>query len=75
MLAGYRAASDFEIESWAWMLRRSVRLAGVRLVQTMIEQGHVSDDELQKAETRLMPWCVRFLTSAPAIAAELAHAS
>jgi len=75
MLAGYRAASDFEIESWAWMLQRSVRLAGVRLVQTMIEQGHVSDDELQKAETRLMPWCVRFLTSAPAIAAELARAS
>ena len=74
MLEGYRAAARLALASWVPLLQRSVRLAGVRMVQTMIEQGHVSDEELSRAEAALIPWSVRFLTHAPAIGFWLANA-
>lgn len=64
ILAGYRAASRLAAPSWASLLESSVRLAGVRLIQTIIEHGHASGQDLHHAEAVLLPWAIRFLEGA-----------
>lgn len=73
VLAGYRERANLEAGPWRELLRRSVRLAAVRLVQALVEHGHGSGDTLPSAEAALMPWVASWLAGAPAIGAALAE--
>ena len=73
VLAGYRDRANPEAGPWRELLRRSVRLAAVRLVQALVEHGHGSGDDLPSAEAALMPWVTDWLARAPAIGAALAE--
>ncbi len=75
MLAGYHAASRATRSDWVPLVERSIRLAGVRLVQTMIEHGHGSEEDFRLAEGALMPWTLRFLAEARSFGLELAEAA
>lgn len=75
LLSGYLTSSSLDTFSWASLIERSVRMAGVRLVQTIIEHGYTSPDELQMAEARLAPWMILFLTRTQDVAGRLVNAS
>lgn len=70
-LGGYRAIAPEH--AWPDLAARSVALAGVRLVQTLVEYGHQGADHLAAIEPLLLPWAVELLRAPPAIVAELAH--
>lgn len=52
-------------DAWNALLGRSVLLAGIRLVQTVIEHGHSSVADLLQAERLLLPAISGFLGRAP----------
>jgi hypothetical protein len=62
-------AADAE---WRWLLERSVRLAAVRIVQTLVEQAQVYPDALPRSEPALIPIAAAMLDRAPVIATALA---
>lgn len=71
LLAGYREAACLSETEWDQRLERSVRLAGVRLLQTLLEIGHFSTDGLTQGEAVLLPWTRYLLQQAEAFAGEL----
>ena len=76
ILAGYRAAArPFPTSVWAEFVEQSVQLAGMRLVQSIIEHGHASSQDLQRAEAALLPSSLRFLLQSRAVGRGLARAS
>jgi hypothetical protein len=69
-LGGYRALAT--AASWPELLQRSVWLAGVRLVQSLVEYGQLGRELLAAQEPVLLPWAAHLLAGAPEIVAELA---
>ena len=70
-LGGYRASAAPAPGRWSDLVERSVRLAGLRLVQALIECGHQGAELLAAMEPALLPWAVELLGGSPAIASEL----
>lgn len=70
-LAGYRAAAG--ARDWQPLIERSVVLAGVRLVQTLVEHAHQGAGWLAATEPVLLPWAAALLAAPDAIVAELAR--
>lgn len=54
--AGYRAALPLQELEWAALLQRTVRLAGLRLVQTVLEMGFFSEESMEQGAALLLPW-------------------
>jgi len=73
LLAGYAAVAQSTSEEWTQLLTRSVRLAGVRLVQTILEHGHVSPAEIDTVATSLLPWSQQFMGAPALTASALSH--
>lgn len=73
-LGGYRTAAALPEEEWTRLVRRSVALAGVRLVQALVEYGHQGAAFLAPIEPVLLPWAATLLGAPHAIVSELAHA-
>jgi Ser/Thr protein kinase RdoA (MazF antagonist) len=71
LLAGYRESAGLSEAEWVQRLERSARLAGVRLLQTVLEMGHLSADDLAQGEAVLLPWTRYLLQQAQAFATEL----
>ena len=69
-LGGYRVEAT--PPGWLDLLERAVRLAGVRLVQSLVEYGHVSREFLAAQEPLLLPWAIHMLAGAPEMVSELA---
>lgn len=67
-LSAYRAEIRPTPDVWLALLERSVRFAGIRLVQTVIEHGHGSGGGLFQAEYLLLPAIHAFLGRAPLFA-------
>jgi Ser/Thr protein kinase RdoA (MazF antagonist) len=72
-LAAYRAEARLDDIRWQRLLARSARLAAVRLVQSVIEQGHESHQLLWAAESALVPWALYLLREGPAVGLDLAR--
>jgi aminoglycoside phosphotransferase (APT) family kinase protein len=70
-LRGYFDGLQPDTRTWTALLERSVRLAGVRLVQTTVEYAHTGAAEAAKAEGVLMPWSNWLLTHTQAGAVDL----
>lgn len=70
-LAGYRAVLPLPEREWAALLQRSVRLAGIRLVQTVLEMGFFSEESMQQGEALLVPWIRHLLHNTQPVAAAL----
>ncbi len=64
---GYRDRSGASDDEWAALAARSVGMAGVRLVQSLVEYGSVSAAHLAAAEPVLVPLAVQCLTDRPAL--------
>lgn len=62
--AAYQSEARLAPEVWRERLERSVRCAGVRLVQTVIEFGHDSPPALLQAERLFLPAIHAFLLEA-----------
>lgn len=62
--AAYRSEARLAPEAWRERLERSVRCAGIRLVQTAIEFGHDSPPALLRAERLFLPAIHAFLLEA-----------
>jgi aminoglycoside phosphotransferase (APT) family kinase protein len=75
ILTGYRKSVSLDRSRWASLAERGVRMAGVRLVQTIIEYGYASSEDLGVAEAQLAPWMIFFLTQAPEVASRLTGAT
>ena len=74
-LRAYRTRSAITDASWPALVVRSVRLAGVRLVQTMVEYGHGSPGEFTAARDALIPWLAVLLDHPEPIGLDLAEAA
>lgn len=74
LLGGYRDALQPEAAGWSALLERSIRLAGIRLVQTVIEYAHASPADAAQAERAFMPWSGWFLAHAQRATVALADA-
>jgi aminoglycoside phosphotransferase (APT) family kinase protein len=74
-LRAYRASAMTDDASWPAFVIRSVRLAGVRLVQTMVEYGHGSDEEFAAAREALVPWLALWFDQPEAIGLDLAESA
>ena len=72
VLGGYWNVARPAEDAWRALMRRSARLAGIRLVQTVIEHGHESERELRSAEAVLAPWVMNMLDHASMIGDALA---
>lgn len=70
-LAAYRRTSGLGDAGWRRLLACATRLAGIRLVQSMIEQGHDAPEQLHAAESALRPWSEHLLARAPGIGRNL----
>jgi hypothetical protein len=71
-LAGYRAVAAPLPQDWRRLIRRSVALAGIRLVQTLIEYGYSGAQLLPSMKAILLPWSALLLSEPLAIIDELA---
>ena len=69
-LAGYRSVASPPPQEWRALLQRSVALAGIRLIQTLIEYDYA--DLLATMKPVLLPWSALLLSEPPALIAELA---
>ena len=74
-LEGYDREAQSPRPEWAALVRRSVPMAGVRLVQTLVEYGHGSEANLNAIEPVLAPWIEAFLVDGEAIGSGLAAGS
>ncbi len=72
VVAGYHAVARPSEPAWRHLMTRSVRLSAIRLVQTIMEYGHESDDVLDQAAALLEPWTLFLLQDARRIGHELA---
>lgn len=66
-LGAYRRTAGLGDAGWRRLLASATRLAGVRLVQSMIEQGYDAPEQLHAAESALRPWSEHLLADAPGI--------
>lgn len=71
-LDGYRREAPSPPPEWAALIGRSVAMAGVRLVQTLVEYGHGSEAHLNAIEPILVPWIEALLSDGEAIGSALA---
>jgi hypothetical protein len=71
LLGGYRDAARLDAAGWQALLLRSVRFAGIRLVQAIIEYGYSAEAEMPRAEETLVPWAAQMVGDAPGVAAAL----
>jgi Ser/Thr protein kinase RdoA (MazF antagonist) len=72
LLAAYRHELDAAPSDWLSLLDLSVRMAAVRLVQGLVEIGHVHPYEMEAAEPVLIEWSAELLADARHVARELA---
>ncbi len=68
LLGGYRDAAQLDPEEWQALLLRSIRFAGIRLVQAIIEYGYSAEAELPRAEETLVPWAAQMVGDATGVA-------
>ena len=73
--APYRARSAASEAAWPAFVVRCVRLAGVRLVQTIVEYGHGSPGDFVAARDALIPWLAVWLDHPEPIGLDLAEAA
>ncbi len=73
-LGGYKTTAALGESEWTELVGRSVALAGVRLVQSLVEYGHLGAGFLAPMEPVLLPWAVTLLEAPEAIVSELARA-
>lgn len=69
-LTGYRSVLRPPPDEWRALLERSVALAGIRLVQTLIEYAYA--DLLPAMKPVLLPWSALLLSEPPVLIGELA---
>lgn len=72
-LGSYRQRTPSSISEWIALVQLGVAMAGVRLVQTLVEYAHAGEGHLANAEPILLPWIEALLSEAPTIGAELAR--
>ncbi len=75
ILIGYHTAARPALQVWAALTQRSLRLAGVRLIQTIIEHEYAFPQQTAGVEAALMPWSTWLLDASPAIAPQVAQAA
>ncbi|MFM7235955.1 MAG: phosphotransferase family protein [Cyanobium sp.] len=68
-LRSYRLVHPSPPPEWAGLLERSVRLAGIRLVQTVLEMGLFSEESMEQGLTLLLPWIRHLLHHTKPVAA------
>jgi aminoglycoside phosphotransferase (APT) family kinase protein len=74
ILSGYYVTARPPREVWAALMKRSLRLAGVRLVQTIIEYEYAFGRETAAVESALMPWSTWLLDAGAAISPQVVRA-
>ncbi len=72
LLAGYREEARMEPDGWRRLIERSLRLGGVRLVQSLGEHGHMGAESLATVYPLLLPLSAELLQRAPTAAGALA---
>ncbi|MCU1408108.1 MAG: hypothetical protein JWM23_188 [Microbacteriaceae bacterium] len=72
-LAGYRSGAAPAPDAWQALVERGTTLAGVRLVQTLVEFGHQGAEVLAAVEPVLLPWASTLLNAPRTIVSELAR--
>jgi hypothetical protein len=75
ILAGYYTTARLTQPQWAALIQRSLRLAGVRLVQTIIEYDYAVGQQTASAEAALMPWTTWFFDNGPSVVPQVVHAT
>jgi hypothetical protein len=60
-LSAYRSVARPGLESWTSLLARSTLFAGIRLVQTISEYGHLDPSEMDAIEPLLLPWSAEMM--------------
>jgi hypothetical protein len=69
--ASYRHVAPSADVEWLELVRRSVALTGVRLIQTLVEYGYFDMGYLAAAEPLLLPWAAALLQCPDEIVSEL----
>jgi hypothetical protein len=67
----YRTVHPLPPLEWAGLLERSVRLAAIRLVQTVLEMGIFSEESMEQGIALLLPWIRHLLHHTPPVAARV----
>lgn len=72
LLAAYRQQRDLAPLDWVALLELSAWMAAIRLVQTLVEIGHVDPYQMAASEPTLVGWSAELLGDGRQVARELA---
>ncbi|HYZ86629.1 MAG TPA: aminoglycoside phosphotransferase family protein [Bryobacteraceae bacterium] len=75
ILRGYHRTAKPPLHQWASLIDRSLRLAGVRMIQTVIEYDYAVAQDFPKTETSLMPWSTWFISADNAVVHQVVRAT